>query len=200
MNKYLLRILVFLLGTVIICFSIGIFISLGLGLDPLTVISAGVTNVFNITIGVAIVILNFCLIMATFFINKKALKLGTVLATIINGPCINFFTEIIGTHFDVLSIYFKIAIALLACVTLSLGVAITLISNLGSTPYDLFSVEFCKALKMQLKIGRPICDISIIFIGYLLGSIIGIVTFISMIFVGPLIQFFLKKISTQIRL
>lgn len=195
-NQLLYRTIVMFFGVFLIGVGNASLRGSGLGTDPFTCMSLGISEKLNLSLGVFLLILNIFLFMIIVFCGKKYIGIGMIANMTLVGFISDFFVKFISNG-DILMI--KIIYMLIGIIVICLGVSIYSSANLGVAPYDAFGwvVEDLTKYKISFKITRVATDIICAIIGILFGSVVGINTIIMTFFTGPLVQFFTQKLIKQ---
>ncbi|MEA4875506.1 YczE/YyaS/YitT family protein [Anaerorhabdus sp.] len=180
----------YILALILIGVGVNLFLIGNFGSDPLTVLQDGMHISFNISVGTASILYNSLIIIIAFFINRKNLRMGTIIYSLIIGFFIDFFAWIIPSSqlLIVRIIYYSFG-----QIFISLGFAFLIKCGLGMTAIDIVLFEFEKKININYKYLRSFIDVIYVVLGYLLGGILGIGTMISALSTGFLINIFIKK-------
>mgnify|MGYP001020789492 CR=1 FL=1 len=178
--------------------AVSLFILAGFGLDPISVFSAGLANVFHTTVGMANLGFYFVVIIATFFTDRRYISGATLLSLMIVGPAIDLFTmlfrHVVTPESD---ITIRIVFFVMACLSLAFAVALYLSVHFGISAADMIPVIVSEKANLQFRWCKVTFDISLILIGIPLGGSFGAGTIIAGIITGPMIQFFRKKLEKR---
>ena len=124
-KRYILKVLVVLMGLAIIAFGVSVFLLVGLGTDPVTVFCDGLGRVARIQPGTALIILNTVVVLLLALFKRKYLNIATFLSWFVNGFIMNFFTWALGGVITpALPFALRVLLMLAACVVLSFGVSL----------------------------------------------------------------------------
>ena len=180
-------------GIIVAHLGVAFFLLAELGSDPFTVFVDGLSRLINSSVGTAHVIFLVSLMVVMLFTTKGYIKIGSVIFAFCGGPVIDFgiwaFGGLIGAESP---IFLRLFSVVFGCITLALGIAITICSNAGAGPNDLISVILADKLKKQIRYVRMAVDAIFVGTGFLLGGKIGVGTVIAILLVGPSIQFWLR--------
>ena len=80
----------------------------------------------------------------------------------------------------------------MGCVLLSLGVAIYITVDIGVDPFTGVVLVLRDVLKKEYRYVKIGFDVTMVILGTLLGGRLGVVTVVTALAVGPVIQFFTK--------
>ena len=135
-RKEILKILVAILGILIMDFGVGVLIKADIGVDALNVFFTGIASVLKVSVGTATLLFNVVMLAAVLFIDKKQIGIASLLETLLCKFPLDFACRIIDTP---ASLTGRIFLCLLAICTISLGVAIMMVSEEGLCVYDALS-------------------------------------------------------------
>lgn len=201
------RLVLFFIGMSIIQFGVALFLKTRIGSDPFTVFTQGLATVLNktgiqnlsivnliagkpeVTPGVANMIILILLFIGILMINRKRIKLGTIICVIGVGPIIDLGVKAVS-YFPVESanILIKMLLVLFGCFIIAVGFSILSASDIGVAPNDIVPFIIQDKLKLQYRWIRICLDATFLIVGFILGGKVGVGTIISMLAIGPFIQ------------
>ena len=202
------RLVLFFVGMSIIQFGVALFLKTGIGSDPFTVFTQGLATVLNktglqnlsivnmiagkaeVTPGVANMIILIILFLGILIVDRKRIKIGTLICVVGVGPIIDLGVKVVS-YFPVESanIFVKMLLVLLGCFVIAVGFSIMSESNVGVAPNDIVPFIIQDNLKFQYRWIRITFDATFLIFGFILGGKVGIGTIIAMLTTGPFIQF-----------
>ncbi len=167
-------------------------IAANLGTDPMTMFWTGISNLFSITIGESNILISLFLMIIAFFIDRKQLHIGSFINPIIIYITLEFFNFI---NFVSFSSMLRLILLIIGYSMLSFGIALYSKQECGKGAYEAF--VFAISNKAHLSVGkvRTICDITLGFMGCILGAKFSIGTLIAILFIGSCVQYFLNLFS-----
>jgi len=222
-NLYLIkRLILFFLGMSIIQFGVALFLKTNIGSDPFTVFTQGLASTLNktgvknfpivkmiagsaqVTPGVANMIILVVLFSIILIIDRKRIKIGTLICVVGVGPIIDLSVKAVSYfQIETYNYLLKGILVLVGCFIIALGFSILSASNLGVAPNDIIPFIIRDKTKMQYRWIRITMDAVILIGGFFLGGKVGIGTVISMLAIGPFIQLMLpygeKLVGTTMR-
>jgi len=172
-------------------------INANLGLSPWEVFHQGLTNIINITMGQANILMGFMLIVINTIFKEK-LGWGTILNMIFIGVFIDIlmlnniipqFEAFVPSLIMMLSGMFVIGFASY----LYIG------SGLGAGPRDGLMVVLTKKTNKSVRFIRNSIETIVLAIGYSLGGFIGIGTLITALTIGYFIQLAFKIFKFDVK-
>lgn len=187
-----------ILGVLFVGCGIAINNGAGLGNDPVGIFYDGIRLTLNLNyeqLNIASSVVNFLLLIIVFFTGRKYVNLGTLIYIVPYAICISIGTSIFNiipcTDFLVV----KILCSIVGCCLLYSGVALFVVADIGLDPFTGLSMVIAKTIHKDFKFGKWITDSILISTGFILGGSLGIITIITLIMGGPMIQFFEKQIK-----
>lgn len=162
------------------------------GTDPYTVYNLGMANKLGLTLGNWQAIFNFLLFVLVIVFDKKQIGWGTVMNMFLVGYSFDFFTWFnkIWIPADFYSsMVARVFVTIPALCLFIVAASVYMGAQLGTSPYDAVAfILAAKFPKVPFKVIRIAWDLSVCFIGFLLGSTIGPVTIVMAFTLGPVIS------------
>ena len=192
-REWLLRLCFLTLGLIIAHLGVTLFLISSLGTDTLTVFASGISRTTGISVGLCHSGIQCILILLMLLFAKGYIKTGSFICCLLGGPIIDIFNWFLGRFVTAASpMALRLAVMVLGCVILSVGMALVIASDAGTGPNDLVAVILTDKLqKFQFRTVRICCDLFFIAAGWLLGGTVGIGTVAAAFLVGPVVQIFL---------
>ena len=201
------RILMSLLGVLICAISVGLFKHAALGVDPFQTFMAGLDKLLPIQFGTLYVIVNIILLLFSLVFNRKMIGI----ATFINLLFFGYITQFSLGLFQMLilnpSFVIRIILLLAAVVVMCFGSAFYMTAEMGVSTYDALAITMADKWNLgQFKYIRIFTDVICVVLGciiFLAGggnrseipSIAGIGTVVTAFCMGPLIDYFNRKVA-----
>ena len=202
------RLVMFFVGMSIIQFGVALFLKTSIGSDSFTVFTEGLATVLNktglkdlsivhmitgraeVTPGVANMIILIVLFIGILIVDRKRIKIGTLICVIGVGPIIDLGVKAVS-YFPIESanIFVKMLLVLGGCFIIAVGFTIMSESDIGVAPNDIVPFIIKDKLNCQYRWVRIAFDATFLIVGFILGGKVGIGTIIAMLAIGPFIQF-----------
>lgn len=202
------RLVMFFVGMSIIQFGVALFLKTSIGSDSFTVFTEGLATVLNktglkdlsivhmitgraeVTPGVANMIILIVLFIGILIVDRKRIKIGTLICVIGVGPIIDLGVKAVS-YFPIESanIFVKMLLVLGGCFIIAVGFSIMSESDIGVAPNDIVPFIIKDKLNCQYRWVRIAFDATFLIVGFILGGKVGIGTIIAMLAIGPIIQF-----------
>ncbi|MCF7925116.1 MAG: membrane protein [Candidatus Izimaplasma sp.] len=183
------RLPILLLGFV--CLAIGIMLMRrsDLGMAPWGVLHDGLTVVTPLSFGVITILLGFIIMVFSVVLLKTKIGIGTILNVVFVGLLIDLSAELFTYHPK--QIETQLIVLILGILVMTFGRSLYISARLGSGPRDGVFVGLSRITKIDVKYVKPTIEFTVLFIGYLLGGVVGIGTIIAVISTGYLVQMFM---------
>ena len=173
------------------------------GTDPYSVLNLAIAGKLGISYGNWLVFFNVLLFLIVILKDKSNIGFGTLLNMVCVGYACDFMTWLRnlllpGMTFDTMAQ--KVVIMVIALVLFIFAVSVYMSVDLGTSPYD--SVPFIVTnaqKKVSFRTVRIIWDCTVTLIGFLMGGVVGIVTVIMSLAIGPVATWVSKKIQKYIQ-
>ncbi|MCK8058968.1 MULTISPECIES: YitT family protein [unclassified Fusibacter] len=186
-----------LLGLFLYALGIGITIKAHLGVSPWTVFHQGMSNVFPISLGQAVILTGLIIVVLNYLFKEK-IGLGTLLNMSLIGVFIDWLfklnlipnsTTMVTGILMLVSGMFTIAIAS----WLYIG------AGLGAGPRDGLMVILTKKTNKPVGLIRALIEFAALMLGILMGGKVGIGTAILVFGIGPIIQLTFKLVRFDVK-
>ncbi len=199
LKEWLVRSFILMIGLTIAHFGVTLFLLSDLGADPFNVLIQGIyrklvnlTGSDLLTHGRTHVIISLLIIAALLVIDKRYIKIGTVLCMICGGPIIDAFTWLLHLVLpEDMHLVYRILMLVAGCVILAYGMTIVIKSDAGTGPNDLVALVLADKIHKKFGIIRLIVDAFFTLLGFVLGGVVGAGTLVCVALVGPVAGIFL---------
>ncbi|MFL2099359.1 YczE/YyaS/YitT family protein [Desemzia sp. FAM 23991] len=196
-KDFLLRSLTSIIGITLISLGSALSESMDMGLDPFTAMNRGASSLLGFSLGNYQLVVNLIILAVVFFMKQSLIGWGTIFNMVLVGYQIDFFKSMFENYFAVEEISFvvRIIVTIIAILIFTLGVAVYMDTDLGVSPYDAIAPLITDRTGWSYTPVRIAQDLIVVVISLLVGGPVGVATFITGFFAGPLITFFSKKVS-----
>ena len=200
------RIAMSLLGVLVCAAAVGVFKAAALGVDPFQSFMSGLNLVIPIEFGTLYIIVNVVLLLFSLIADRHNIGIATVLNLTLFGYIAQFIQNCILGIIPQPSLPVRFLMLAVGFVVLCLGSAVYMTADLGVSTYD----SLANTMAYKWKIGpfkyvRIGTDTVCVILGAILGllggagkgitAFIGIGTIMTAFFMGPLIDFFNRKVA-----
>ena len=167
----------------------------GFGNDPVGIVYDGIRSISGMNqaqLGMASNAVNIVLLVFLFFVGRRYVSVGTFVYLLPYGFCVDLGNFLYDQHGASEDIWVRVVFSMLGCVLLSLGVAIYITVDIGVDPFTGVVLVLRDVLKKEYRYVKIGFDLTMVILGTLLGGRLGVVTVVTALSVGPVIQFFTK--------
>ncbi len=195
------------IGVFVCGLSVGFFKRAIFGVDPFQALMSGLDAIVPISFGTMYIIASICLLSFSLILDRSKIGIATLINLFLVGYVVDFSHRLLLKLLPEVTLGMRILLLAVGIVVMCFASAFYFTADLGVSPYDAVSLiisEKCKI--MPFKFWRITCDFMCVFIGsalFLLAgnsfsgltAVIGIGTIITAFFMGPLIDFFNRKVA-----
>ena len=201
------RILMSVLGVIVGGISVGFFKLAAFGVDPFQSFMSGMEKLIPIDFGTLYVIVNACLLLFALVFDKHYINVATMVNLFLLGYVVDFSHSTLLSVFPEASIVVRIICFIFGFVVLCFASSLYMTADLGVSTYDAIALILTNKWKLgKFKYIRIATDLVCVILGaglFLLGkgelkdipAFIGVGTILTAFFMGPLIDFFNRKIA-----
>ena len=168
----------------------GLMVQSDLGLSPWDVLHQGLATNFGLSVGQRTIIVSFVVLLLWLPIQEKY-GLGTLANAIIIGLSVDFTISVVPIP-ENLAIRLTLLIVGITAVGFASGLYIG--ARLGPGPRDGLMTGLAKR-GPSIRLTRFGIEAVVLAGGWLLGGTAGLGTVLFTVFIGPLVQFFLRHLS-----
>jgi len=201
------RILMSVLGVIVGGISVGFFKLAAFGVDPFQSFMSGIEKLIPIDFGTLYVIVNACLLLFALVFDKHYINIATMVNLFLLGYVVDFSHNTLLAIFPEASIIVRIVCFIFGFVVLCFASSLYMTADLGVSTYDAIALILTNKWKLgKFKYIRIATDLGCVILGavlFILGkgefkdipTFIGVGTILTAFFMGPLIDFFNRKIA-----
>lgn len=201
------RILMSILGVCTGAVSVGFFKLAAFGVDPFQTTMAGIDQVFALDFGTLYVIVNACLLVFSLIFDRHYIGLATLMNLFLTGYITDFSYHTLLGFFPEASMVIRAISFVFGFVVLCFASSVYMTADLGVSTYDAVALILTNKWHLgKFKYIRIATDVVCVILGvalFLLGggtwsgvpAIAGVGTILTAFFMGPLIDFFNRKVS-----
>lgn len=202
------RLILFFVGMSIIQFGVALFLKTNIGSDTFTVFTQGLASTLDktslkelsivkwiagsaqVTPGVANMIIYITLFAIILLVERKRIKVGTLICVVGVGPIIDLAVKVVSYFpVDSYNYFIRALLVTFGCFIIAVGFSVLAATNIGVAPNDIVPFIIQDKTKAQYRWIRIALDAGYLIVGFILGGKIGLGTVISMLAIGPFIQF-----------
>ncbi|MDX5421814.1 MAG: YitT family protein [Hymenobacteraceae bacterium] len=192
MRDWIIRYTFFFLG--LLLFGLGNALAVKvkyLGLHPWEVLNVALYEKFGLSIGTWSILVGVLLIGVSWFMNRKYINIGTFLNALLVGPFMDLFLwlNVLPEATHSWQDYAALAVAI---VIAGIAGGLYVAGGIGAGPRDGFMLSVSDRTGLSISKARIAVECVVLFIGYLLGGPVFIVSFFYTFLLSPIFQFTLK--------
>lgn len=197
--QFKLRMLAMIIGIIMMGAALSVLMKLKLGIDPYACFVLGLSKQLHISYGTCHLLVQLIMFVVVIYFNKEMIGFGTIGNMVCLGYITDFGTYLLdsfipSTFWD--NIVTRVWILLPTMIIFVIGVALYMVVELGVSPYDgipfIITSIFKKASFRNI---RMVWDFTFLFLGYLLGGTVGVVTLLCVCFIGPVTAWMGRKLT-----
>ncbi|MDX6322492.1 MAG: hypothetical protein QOF52_2350 [Propionibacteriaceae bacterium] len=181
-------------GLVLYGVSMAMMIEANLGLDPWDVLHQGLANRVPLSFG-TITIAVSALVLLLWIPLRQRPGLGTLSNVVIVGLAADLGLWLLPSP-DQLAV--RIPLLITGVVLNGLAGAVYIGSHFGPGPRDGLMTGFARRTGGSLRLIRTAIEVTVLVVGFFLGGTVGVGTVLYAVAIGPLVQFFLPKVSAPL--
>lgn len=170
----------------------------GLGLGPWEVLHQGIAGRTGLTIGTISILVAFVVLLGWIPL-RQSLGIGTVSNAVLIGLTTNTVLSVVDppAHLAV-----RVALLLVGLLLLGAGSGLYIGAGLGPGPRDglMTGISARSGGRLSLRLVRTAIELTALGGGWVLGGTVGIGTILFALTIGPLVQFFLDRLSVPVKI
>jgi uncharacterized membrane protein YczE len=179
-----------LLGLELCGIGLAFVIAADLGLDSWDVLHQGISEHTGISIGMVSILVGFSMFALSLPLGEQ-IGVGTILNVLLIGSTIDLVLLVLDTP-DAAVVQWVFLLG--GIVLFAVGSGFYIGAGLGPGPRDSVMTAFAKR-GFSVGVVRTTIEVTVVILGWLLGGSVGIGTVVFAVTIGPLVAFFLKRLS-----
>ena len=206
------RIMMSLGGVLLLAVAVTFFKFAALGVDPFQAFVSGLDELIPLNFGTVYLLVNVVFFILVIFVERKLIGFVTILNMFLIGYLAQWGVEGLKLLLPDAAMWIRVIFLLFGVLIFAFSLSMCISANLGVSTYDAISlIVVNKWNKGKLSYMRIVIDLASVLLGmvfYFLGggklkditAIISVGTILAVFFTGPLIAFFLEKVTTPMLL
>lgn len=196
-RAFFYRWLFFISGLIVLALGFTMIIKADkLGISPWDVLNVGLYKNFGLTIGTWAIIVGLAVIVSTMLFTRKLPQIGTFLNMLLVGIFIDIFNWMIP---DIETLIGQVLIFLVGITISGYGVGLYVSPRIGAGPRDSLMLILVEKTGLSITIVRAGIEITVAFIGWLLGGPVGIGTVAVALLTGRIVQISLPQFERLLK-
>lgn len=193
------RLAVLTVSLIVIGICVAVFKTVGFGTDPCSTFTLGVSNRTGISFGTCQLAFNLLMFLPVIRFDLSRIGAGTVANMVGVGYVADFCMWVIELHtpaegFSMAARILMFTVSMAAFLT---AAAFYIAVDLGVAPYDAIpQLISAHTSRLSARAIRMLWDISILSLGFLLGSTVGLTTLMTGFCLGPAISFVSARVTS----
>ena len=180
-------------GILLVGIGIAFNAAAALGNDPIGIVYDGIRNTAGLSpqqLGMASNLVNIALVAAVFLLGRRYVNIGTFIYIIPYGTIVSLGGKLYGILFQVQTLPIRMLGAAIGCLLLYTGVAMFITADIGLDPFTGMVMIIRDKIGKEYGTVKVCFDAGCIILGFVLGGKLGIITILTALSAGPLIQLF----------
>ncbi|MDD4363468.1 MAG: hypothetical protein PHD33_04570 [Atribacterota bacterium] len=196
MKKYYKRFFSLIFGLFLFAFGIVLTMKANIGYAPWDVFQVGLSKTVGISLGSISILVGVFLVIITVLLGEKV-GFGSILNMILIGVFLDIILKfnLIPENSNFLA---GILILIVGLFIISLASYFYIGSGLGAGPRDSLMVAITKKSKLPIGMCRGMIEATVVFIGWLLGGMVGLGTVIAVFAIGFCVQITFKLLQFDV--
>src|SRR3712207_669840 len=182
------------LGLVLYGVSLALMVRGHLGLAPWDVLHSGLIRYLPITLGQAVVLMSFVVLLAWIPLREVP-GIGTIANALVVGVSADATVALLGTPG---AIPLRIGLMVGGVALCGLATALYIGAQLGRGPRDGLMTGLARRTGRSLRTVRTALELTVVAVGLLLGGTLGIGTVLYALALGPLTQLWLPAFTVEV--
>lgn len=189
-SKPATRILLASTGLALSGVGVGMFLHCNLGVDPASVLTQGIGNVFHLRYGYAASLINIVILAVVLLVDRRYIGVASVMAVFLIGFTADFTSLLLTNIIPAAQLHIaaRCGMVFIGCTIMGIGIATYIRTDLGVGAIDLVSEIISAKSGLPYRWVRVAGDISFVALGYCLGGVAGIGTLAAALLTGPMVQ------------
>ena len=180
-----------LFGLVLFGFGLALMVIADLGLAPWDVLHQGISDRTGIPIGTVVIIVGVLLLVLWIPLKEK-IGIGTIANAIVIGVVLDLSLLVLPERLTAWPMQW--AALLVGVIMVGIGSGYYIGAGLGPGPRDGLMTGLAR-MGYPIFAVRAAIELSALVVGWLLGGTVGVGTVIFALAMGPLVHFFMEKLS-----
>lgn len=189
-------------GILLVGIGIAFNAAAALGNDPIGIVYDGIRNTAGLSpqqLGMASNLVNIALVAAVFLLGRRYVNIGTFIYIIPYGTIVSLGGKLYGILFQVQTLPIRMLGAAIGCLLLYTGVAMFITADIGLDPFTGMVMIIRDKIGKEYGTVKVCFDAGCIILGFVLGGKLGIITILTALSAGPLIQLFANRFAKMMK-
>ena len=177
----------------LVCFGVGIalMVRADLGLSPWQVFHQGVAENVGLEIGTVVIVTGIVVLLGWIPLQER-FGLGTILNVAVIGNVVNFTLQLLPDDLGTLAA--RLGAMAGGIILIGIGSGLYIGAGMGPGPRDGLMTGLARR-GLNIGVVRTGLEVSVLILGWLLGGTVGAGTVAFALCIGPLVGFFLPRLT-----
>lgn len=201
------RILMSIFGVLICGVAVGFFKRAMFGVDPFQSLMSGLDSIIPIDFGTLYVIVNVVMLLFSLIFDRHYIGLATFINLFLIGYIAEFSLNTLEKFFPALEIPGRSVCLIIGILIICVASSFYMTADIGVSTYDAVALIISNTWHIgKFKYVRIVTDVICVILGVALyflsgspvsgiGAVVGAGTIITAFFMGPLVDFFARKLA-----
>ena len=201
------RILMSIFGVLICGVAVGFFKRAMFGVDPFQSLMSGLDSIIPIDFGTLYVIVNVVMLVFSLIFDRHYIGLATFINLFLIGYIAEFSLNTLEKFFPALGIPGRSVCLIIGILIICVASSFYMTADIGVSTYDAVALIISNTWHVgKFKYVRIVTDVICVILGVALyflsgspvsgiGAVVGAGTIITAFFMGPLVDFFARKLA-----
>ena len=201
------RILMSIFGVLICGVAVGFFKRAMFGVDPFQSLMSGLDSIIPIDFGTLYVIVNVVMLLFSLIFDRHYIGLATFINLFLIGYIAEFSLNTLEKFFPALGIPGRSVCLIIGILIICVASSFYMTADIGVSTYDAVALIISNTWHVgKFKYVRIVTDVICVILGVALyflsgspvsgiGAVVGAGTIITAFFMGPLVDFFARKLA-----
>ena len=201
------RILMSIFGVLICGVAVGFFKRAMFGVDPFQSLMSGLDSIIPIDFGTLYVIVNVVMLVFSLIFDRHYIGLATFINLFLIGYIAEFSLNTLEKFFPALGIPGRSVCLIIGILIICVASSFYMTADIGVSTYDAVALIISNTWHVgKFKYVRIVTDVICVILGVILyflsgapvsgiGAVVGAGTIITAFFMGPLVDFFARKLA-----
>ncbi|MFB8386644.1 YitT family protein [Microbacterium sp. NPDC055910] len=187
------RVIQLLIGLLLYGAGCALTVQAGLGVDPWTVLAEGISIHTGVGIGWITNLLGFLVLLLWIPLRQKP-GVGTIANILVVGTSMQAVLTVVPPIEGLLA---QIAVLLAGILLVALASGLYIGAHFGPGPRDGLMTGMHTRLRWPIWVCRAAVELTVLFVGWLLGGTVGLGTVLFAVLIGPLVHVALPLLDTR---
>ncbi len=192
------RLILAAVGILLVGTGIAFNAAAALGNDPIGIVYDGIRHTAGLSpqqLGTASNLVNIILVVVVFLLGRRYVNIGTFIYIVPYGTIVNLGGKLYDLFFHVQTLPIQILGATIGCLLLYIGVAMFITADIGLDPFTGLVMVIRDKVGREYQTVKVCFDATCIVLGFVLGGKLGVITILTALSAGPLIQLFAARFA-----